>query len=100
MLGRMRMTVKQCIDVYKKLGTDVFRKKRPLRFNQYSHRKLEALMKQAIHDHCSEAERYQADAAPLLDPTNSLNGNGRSRQHRTRLARCAVYVPPHYLING
>lgn len=70
LLGRLRMSVAQCMTVYEELGTDVFRRIRPLRFTQYSHRKLEKAILRTIGQHCNDpGDTIPSDRA-LRDPAN------------------------------
>lgn len=48
----MRLSTAQCLNVYREMGTEIFRKKRMLglKFHQYSHKKMEKLIKKAIRE--------------------------------------------------
>ena len=52
MLGRLRMTVRECLIEYKNLGNLVFGHRRPLHYYRYSHKKLEASIKDVVMRHC------------------------------------------------
>ena|SRR2546421_7575428 len=55
MLGRLRMTVIQCMREYKRIGTKVFGHRRLLHYYRYSHKKLEAAFKDVIERNCHDA---------------------------------------------
>ena len=56
MLGRLRMSVPQCLEIYKRIGNDLFGHKRsmlPLT-TKYHHRPLEEAVKGIVRRHCKE----------------------------------------------
>jgi hypothetical protein len=65
MLGRLRMTIDDCIEEYKKMGAAIFGKPRifsmrgPILWNQekYDHRKLETAIKDVIKRRHSKADQ-------------------------------------------
>lgn len=65
MLGRLRMSVQECVLQYSKLGEDVFRVKRgfphPVMFDE---QRLESAVKRVIVSKLGEDQ----ENAPLLDP--------------------------------
>src|SRR5271156_6969775 len=52
MLGRLRMTVPQCLKEYKNLGNLVLGHRRLLHYYRYSHKKLEASVKDVVMRYC------------------------------------------------
>jgi hypothetical protein len=54
MLGRLRMTVVQCLHDYKILGTLVFGHRRLLHYYRYSHKKLESSVKDVVMRNCAD----------------------------------------------
>jgi len=56
MLGRLRMSVPQCLEIYRQVGDDLFGKRRsviPLT-TKYRHRPLEYAVRRIVKDHCKE----------------------------------------------
>lgn len=70
MLGRLRMTVLQCLREYKMLGNEVFRNRRPLHYYRYSYKKIEHVIKDVVSRNCRDVgtadlgddKMYQDDA--------------------------------------
>jgi hypothetical protein len=54
MLGRLRMTVVQCLHDYKILGKLVFGHRRLLHYYRYSHKKLENSVKDVVMRNCAD----------------------------------------------
>ena len=54
MLGRLRMTVRECLMEYKNLGNLMFGHRRLLHYYRYSHKKLEASIKDVVVQHCHD----------------------------------------------
>jgi hypothetical protein len=54
MLGRLRMTVVQCLHEYKILGNLVFGHRRLLYYYRYSHKKLEGSVKDVVMRNCAD----------------------------------------------
>lgn len=54
MLGRLRMTVTQCLHDYMNLGNKVFGRRRPLHYYRYSHKKLERSIKDVVMRNCND----------------------------------------------
>ncbi|KAL1301849.1 hypothetical protein AAFC00_006034 [Neodothiora populina] len=66
MLGRLRMSVDGCIEVYKKFGREIFGNKRKLwflRYNKFNYKKVEAFMQDMVVKHCKDAKK---EDSPLL----------------------------------
>ena len=63
LLGRMRLSVPQCLEIYSELGTEIFRKKRAfgMKFDQYSHTKLEKIVKKTLVKYCRHLEVSDMD---------------------------------------
>ncbi|KAK6003168.1 hypothetical protein QM012_001013 [Aureobasidium pullulans] len=54
MLGRLRMSIQQCIEVYERFGTEIFARKRPFYFpgrNKYDCLELERIIKEVAREH-------------------------------------------------
>lgn len=54
MLGRLRMTVDECIYEYMRLGSYVFADRRWWRLTKYDHRRLKASIRKVIAIHCKD----------------------------------------------
>lgn len=82
------MSVDQCLAAYAKLGKEVFGKKRRLKFNQYSYRKLEKVIKETIDSRCrDETEDMNPEDRLLRDPAD-----GRDKGRQAPRTYCRVYV--------
>ena len=92
MLGRLRMSIKDCIDTYRNLGSEVFGKKQPFHFlgqNKYDCTKLERIIQGVI-------KRNSGNTAddPLIADPSVLNKSHTNKQERVqnRCIPCRVYV--------
>ena len=54
MIGRLRMTVLQCLKEYKNFGNVVFGHRRLLYYYRYSYKKLEASVKDVVMRYCHD----------------------------------------------
>jgi len=54
MLGRLRMTVDECIQEYLEFGSHVFANRRWGRITKYDHRKLKKSIQDVIATHCED----------------------------------------------
>ncbi|TKA49859.1 hypothetical protein B0A49_13135 [Cryomyces minteri] len=68
MLGRLRMTVKNCLIEYKTLGKKVFGRKRPWKWYRYDHRILESVIKDVVSRHCPDPDRRRDGKDLLAQP--------------------------------
>jgi len=92
MLGRLRMSITDCISTYSNLGGEVFGKKQPfylLGQNKYDCTKLERIIRDVAK---SNSRNPRND--PLMADTSVLNRSHQSRQERVqnRCIPCRVYV--------
>jgi hypothetical protein len=92
MLGRLRMSIKDCIDTYRNLGSEVFGKKQPFHFlgqNKYDCTKLERI----IQDVVRRRSGSPADD-PLIADSSVLNESHTNEQEKAqnRYIPCRVYV--------
>ncbi|KAK8206056.1 acyl transferase/acyl hydrolase/lysophospholipase [Phyllosticta capitalensis] len=82
MLGRLRMSVPQCLDLYRKVGDDLFGKRRsrlPL-VTKYHHKPLENAVKEIVKRHCKNHPNGECDGNDWFpfnvdeeeDPVSSL----------------------------
>ncbi|KAK8178666.1 acyl transferase/acyl hydrolase/lysophospholipase [Phyllosticta citribraziliensis] len=81
MLGRLRMSVPQCLDLYRKVGDDLFGKRRsrlPL-VTKYHHKPLESAVKDIVRRHCKNHPNGECDGNDWFpfnveeeDPVSSL----------------------------
>jgi hypothetical protein len=87
MLGRLRMDINECIDIYQQLGTKIFAKKHPLYFlgkNKYDYRKLEKFVKDTARNQSrSHTERDDPDGPCMYDP-GVVNATELTENERTR----------------
>ena len=56
MLGRLRLSIQEAINVYLKFAQQVFGHPRPLRWTKYSARKFEKVLQEVLATHCKCAE--------------------------------------------
>jgi len=95
MLGRLRMDIDQCIEIYGELGTKIFAKKQPLYFlgqNKYDYKKLEKLVRDTAREQSRlPTSRDDLDGPWLYDPgvvnATELTENDRTRN---RFVPCRV----------
>ncbi|KAK8211633.1 acyl transferase/acyl hydrolase/lysophospholipase [Phyllosticta paracitricarpa] len=81
MLGRLRMSTPQCLDLYRKVGDDLFGKRRsrlPL-ITKYHHKPLESAVKEIVRRHCKNHPNGECDGNDWFpfnvdeeDPVSSL----------------------------
>jgi hypothetical protein len=94
MLGRLRMRIEDCIDVYKRLGTKIFSKKQPFSFlgqNKYSCEKLEEFVKTVARSQSVGTYRANDGGPSLRDPGIVNKGEGESQNRaRNRFVPCRV----------
>ncbi|KAI5201351.1 FabD/lysophospholipase-like protein [Aureobasidium subglaciale] len=93
MLGRLRMNIVDCIDVYDNLSSRIFAKKQPFYFagrNKYDCLELERIIKAVVKDH---AQQRGTDEPQLEDPLiiNEENRSQNGRGARQRIP-CRVGV--------
>jgi len=92
MLGRLRMSIDDSIEVYERFGVEVFGRKRRLswfRRNTYSAESVEAFMAGVVGKHCLDPERIEV-APTLLDPTIPGEGHDREVRESRRYVPCRV----------
>jgi hypothetical protein len=101
MLGRLRMSIKDCIDTYCDLGGEVFGKKQPFHFlgqNKYDCTKLERIIREVVrrNNHGSTADD------PLIADSSVLNKSHNDKQERVqnRCIPCRVYVLTQYFVRN
>ncbi|KAF1981822.1 FabD/lysophospholipase-like protein, partial [Aulographum hederae CBS 113979] len=124
MLGRLQMKIEDCLLEFRRLGQDVFGKRRALKWNQYSHEKLEAVISRVVDDYCRDGRRgsplrmnhptvdeaymfrsypCMGNERPKIDNTRVLNAGDNGPVYIGQAAR-ATSAAPHYfreaLING
>lgn len=92
MLGRLRMSIGDCLTVYKRFGRDIFGKKRRLwrlRYDKYDSRAVENLMMDIVREHCQDKRRVES---PLLrDPAVlEKEKNNKAQRQRQRYVACRV----------
>jgi hypothetical protein len=90
--GRLRMSIRDCIDTYRDLGSEVFGKKQPFHFfgqNKYDCTKLERLIREVVRRNSGNP----ADDPLIADPgvLNESHKNARERV-QDRCIPCRVYV--------
>lgn len=90
MLGRLRMSIKDCIDTYCNLGREIFEKRQPFHFlgqDKYDCAKLERIIKNVVQRHGGSPDALIADF-------NVLNKSHPNKQERAqnRCIPCRVYV--------
>ena len=68
MLGRLRMTVASALATFASLATNVYGSRRPLNFNQFSHRKLERAIQAIVRIHCPDSSTRRDGLDRFLDP--------------------------------
>jgi hypothetical protein len=97
MLGRLRMSIKDCISTYCKLGGEVFGKKQPFHFlgqNKYDCAKLERIIQEVVRINSGNSTED-----PLIADTSVLNKSHDDKQERAqnRCIPCRVYVWTQHL---
>jgi hypothetical protein len=110
MLARLRMTVPQCLEVYRTVGQDLFGHRRswlPLA-TKYNHRPLENAVREVVKRHCKEhvddeEEEERVVKAKTPDGITSLGNSstwssaaGRSIPAKPVERICQSYVPSYY----
>ncbi|KAF1351853.1 acyl transferase/acyl hydrolase/lysophospholipase [Delphinella strobiligena] len=112
LLGRMRLSIEQCLSIYRDMGTEIFRKKRMLglKFDQYSHEKMEKLIKKAIREHSKtpatpgniEAEQHMDSSqqaqrdrtgmqSPRRDQVGASNKTEKDEEELNELENLSLY---------
>ncbi|KAH0021846.1 FabD/lysophospholipase-like protein, partial [Aureobasidium melanogenum] len=93
MLGRLRMSIQQCIDVYERFGTQIFAKKRPFYFpgrTKYDCSELESIISEVAQRH---SPTNDGSAPQLWDPLISSEQNRLQNQRAgNQPAPCRVGV--------
>jgi hypothetical protein len=97
MLGRLRMSIKDCISTYCKLGGEVFGKRQPFHFlgqNKYDCAKLERIIQEVARNNSGNPTED-----PLIADTSVLNESHDDEQERAqnRCIPCRVYVLTQFL---
>lgn len=90
MLGRLRMSIKDCIDTYCNLGREIFEKRQPFHFlgqDKYDCAKLERIIKNVVQRHGGSPDALIADSSVL----NKSHPNKQERA-QNRCITCRVYV--------
>ncbi|CAD0027229.1 unnamed protein product [Aureobasidium pullulans] len=87
MLGRLRMSIADCIATYRNLGSEIFAKRQTFHFlgqNKYDYGKLEQIIQDVVR-------RHGGDDLPLSD-SGVLNKGHPDKQERVRnrLVPCRV----------
>ena len=97
MLGRLRMTINGCIEVYEQFGEAIFSRKRNLwmlRSNKYKTSEVEEFMRDTLRTHCldrnGERGASQATDPSLEDPTVVGYEEDLSKLPRQRYIPCRV----------
>ncbi|GAB7349121.1 hypothetical protein MBLNU459_g8067t1 [Dothideomycetes sp. NU459] len=88
MLGRLNMTIKECIKVYKDFGEAIFSNKRPfwkLKFNRYDHKRLETFMRNVAGGNSHEDPPFQ-------NPKDPGRLNDKEQRHQSRFSQTRVGV--------
>ena len=92
MLGRLRMSIQECIDTYCNLGSEVFGKKQPFHFlgqNKYDCAKLERIIREVV-------QRNSGSTAddPIIADSSVLNRSHPNKREReqNRCIPCRMYV--------
>ena len=92
MLGRLRMSIRDCINTYRSLGGEIFGKKQPfylLGQNKYDCTKLERIIREVVRRNSENAAED-----PLIADTSVLNKSHQPKEERAqnRCIPCRVYV--------
>ncbi|KAI5211922.1 FabD/lysophospholipase-like protein [Aureobasidium subglaciale] len=96
MLGRLRMSIEDCIAVYAELSSRIFARKKPFFFvgrNKYDHVELERLIRDVVERH---AQQRNAEEPRLRDPLiineedKSATGRGTRRPIPCRVGVLAM----------
>lgn len=85
MLARLRMTVPQCLEIYRKVGNDLFGHRRsvlPLA-TKYSHKPLEKAVRRIVSQYCKHHENcdghdwhpWEGDKVPTVMPASSSSSS-------------------------
>ncbi|KAH0265381.1 FabD/lysophospholipase-like protein, partial [Aureobasidium melanogenum] len=97
MLGRLRMDIEKCIEVYQNLGTQIFAKKQPLYFlgqDKYDYKKLEKFIKETARHQSRLPTRQDDQDGPWMHDPSVLNKNEWTEgdRIRNRFVPCRVGV--------
>lgn len=89
MLGRLHMTVPQCLEVYRTMGGTIFGRKRligrlPLA-TKYSSKKLEKMIRDTVKRHCANHSSCDGNDAFASNKTNDGECSARQRQHECKV---------------
>ncbi|RMX93257.1 hypothetical protein D0868_12955 [Hortaea werneckii] len=68
MLGRLRMSVAAAKSAYESLSNDVFGKRRHLKYYQFSHRRLEDVIKRVVEKHSLASDKSSDGMTLMTDP--------------------------------
>jgi hypothetical protein len=77
MLARLRMTVPQCLEIYRKVGHELFGHRRnvlPLA-TKYHHKPLEKAVQEIVRQYCKEHESCTGDDWHPWDPEDAANAS-------------------------
>ncbi|OTA38340.1 hypothetical protein BTJ68_01747 [Hortaea werneckii EXF-2000] len=73
MLGRLRMSVAAAKNAYESLSNDVFGIRRPLKYYQFNHRKLEEVIKRVVRENRLASDEPSDGMTLMTDPARDVD---------------------------
>ncbi|KAH9877705.1 hypothetical protein J1614_002922 [Plenodomus biglobosus] len=85
MLGRLRMSITDCIHEYRALGTSIFGTRRYHRLTKYDHRNLESAIKEVVRKNSREHEGEDGNGEDLMRQYDFSHLEGRFKNNTCKV---------------